>query len=48
MTVEELIELLESHPRDMTVMDDYYWEIKRLVEREIELNGENKTVVVLC
>ena len=41
MTVGELIGLLESHPRDMTVMDDYYWEIKRLV-------GENKTVVVLC
>jgi|GEM_PF-2651613 hypothetical protein len=48
MTVGELIELLESHPRDMTVMDDYYWEIRNLVEREIELNDEKKTVVVLC
>lgn len=48
MTVGELIELLESHPRDMTVMDDYYWEIRNLVEREIELNNEKKTVVVLC
>ena len=48
MTVGELIELLESHPRDMTVMDDHYWEIERLVEREIELNGKKKTVVVLC
>ena len=48
MTVGELIELLESHPRDMTVMDDHYWEIRNLVEREIELNDEKKTVVVLC
>ena len=48
MTVGELIELLESHPRDMTVMDDYYWEIRNLVERESELNDEKKTVVVLC
>lgn len=48
MTVGELIELLESHPRDMMVMDDYYWEIRNLVEREIELNDEKKTVVVLC
>lgn len=48
MTVGELIELLESHLRDMTVMDDYYWEIRNLVEREIELNDEKKTVVVLC
>lgn len=48
MTVGELIELLESHPRDMTVMDNYYWEIRNLVEREIELNDEKKTVVVLC
>lgn len=48
MTVGELIELLESHPRDMTVMDDYYWEIRNLVEREIELNDEKKIVVVLC
>ena len=48
MTVGELTELLENYPRDITVMDDYYWEIKKLVKREIELNGEKKTVVVIC